>query len=281
MEGLELTLGGETVEIPEEEETEEVTPADLTLTKSSSSMFKTVAEDSPRLKMLLFGDPGVGKTVLAAQAPGAILIDAEHGSLSLNNHKETRDVPRAEVTSWEQVEEIFWDIFDGDPWYDDKETIVIDSYTELQKRNLDDILRKEAAADPSRSAYRATLPQYGENGQVMRRLAVNFRDLKKNLIITAHAIEDKDESSGALVMRPAVSPKLSETLIGMMDIVGYMTIEDRENENGEIETVRFLQVHPSRNVRAKCRVGGLPRILENPTFQTLLDAKINSGKEDE
>lgn len=155
MDGLELVLGGEKVEVDQEETEETIPDSELTITTSSASKFKTVVEEEPPLKMLLYGDPGVGKTVLAAQAPGAIVIDAEHGVRSLKNHPETRNVPRAPITSWEEVEEIFWDIHDGDPWYEDKQTIVIDSYTELQKRNLDDILNREAAGDPTRSKYRA------------------------------------------------------------------------------------------------------------------------------
>lgn len=267
---MELNLTPE-VEIPEDTvPLEEVAkePPGVSMYAGLVDKIKPIHEKPPFLKMLLYGDPGVGKTVLAAQAPKALVVDAEHGSRSLLNHEETKNIPTLPITKWEEIEDLFWALHDEDPFFDQFKTIVIDSITELQKRNLDLIVKQGVQKDPNRNPYLPFLQDYGINNQVMRRLIVNFRDLRKNLIVTAHAVEDKDEREGFIYMRPAVTPKLSETIIGVMDLVGYMTMREEKDEG----MVRYMQVHPSRNVKAKCRIGGLEPIIKQPTFQMLLDA---------
>ena len=232
-----------------------------------------VTERTPYLKCLFYGMPGVGKTKLSASAPGALVVDAEHGTRTLMNHPELGNVKVLSVKSFDDVMALFWELQEGK--LEDVQTVVIDSISELQKRQMDDLLRENAVKDKNRSPYLPFMQDYKLNTEVLRRLIVSFRDLERNLIVTAHAVEDKDESDGRVFWRPAVTPKFAETLLGIMDVVGFMSLDvDREGKQ-----TRTLQIMPSRRVVAKTRIGGLPPVLTNPTFDDLLAAANNTAKE--
>lgn len=233
---------------------------------------KPIHESPPYLKVLLYGEPGVGKTIWAAGAPKPIFLDSEYGTRSLLNHPEFARIPVLPVAAFNDVDDFFWEAKAGNI---DAETYVIDSFSELQRRSMDEIMDKNAMQDKSRSLYLPFMQDYKINTEVMRRLITSFRDLDANLIITAHALVDKDEGTGALMVRPMVTPKLAQTLHGIFDLVGYMTLEEGDSKTKD---VRYLQVMPTRRVVAKTRIGGLPPIIKDPTFKILLDAMEAQNK---
>lgn len=256
--------------------TEDVEPVAAVKPATILSRIAPIKERPPYVKTLIHALPGVGKTVFAAGAPKPLLIDTEHGAISLLNHPNLATVPVLNVESFNDLNDIFWELKQEEDnpnrTYD---TIVIDTISELQRKNLDEVLDKAVLKDPERSLFLPFQMDYKINTEAMRRLVTSFRDLKYNLVITSHTLEVQDEATGALMWRPAVTPKLAQTLEGVFDIIGYMTMEINESTG---EVTRYLQVAPSRRIKAKTRIGGLPSILENPTFQILLDA-VKATKE--
>lgn len=220
-------------------------------------------------KMLLYGPFGVGKTVFCATAPRPLIVAVEPtGPLSLLNHPDLeanskifqfRSVFQLETLldkilelPVDRVHELFG------------ETFVIDSFSELQKWDLDDIVTKAAAVDASRNKFLPTGPDYNINTEHLRQLAGKLERIPMHVIVTCHVKEEKDDSTGRLLVRPNLTPKLAGSLAGKFDVVAYMAV------NGQGDTaVRSLQCHPTNTVTAKTRIGGLPPILENPTFDTL------------
>jgi hypothetical protein len=87
-----------------------------------------------------------------------------------------------------------------------------------------------------------------------------FRDIDKNLIVTAQAKQDKDDTTGIIGWRPDLTPKLAATVAGLFDVVGYLRI----NSQGD----RVLQVQPSKTVLAKTRIV-LPKEIMNPTWDAI------------
>lgn len=238
-----------------------VAEADEVLSKLMARI-SPVASAPKRRKVLVYGEPGTGKTVFAASAPSPLIVDVERGTMSLLNHDEYRDTAVLEFRSVAQLELLIGKLAEGAlPEY---ETIVIDSFSELQKRDLDDILAAAAKQDASRNKFLPTGPDYNINTEHMRRIASSLRDLDRNVIVTCHVKEEKDDSTGRLLVRPNLTPKLAGTMAGIFDVVGYMTI----NGSGE-NAKRTLQVHPTNKVTAKTRIGGLPPVIEEPTFTTL------------
>lgn len=221
-----------------------------------------VAAAPKRRKVLVYGEPGTGKTVFAATAPTPLVIDVERGTTSLLNHEDLSSTAVMEFRSVAQLELLIQKLGEGAlPQY---ETIVIDSFSELQKRDLDDILAAASKTDASRNKFLPTGPDYNINTEHMRRIASSLRDLDRNVIVTCHVKEEKDDSTGRLLVRPNLTPKLAGTMAGIFDVVGYMSM----NGTGD-DAKRTLQVHPTNKVTAKTRIGGLSPVVENPTFTTL------------
>lgn len=225
------------------------------------------AGDSPWIKMLIYGQPGTGKTVFSATAPNALILDAEtEGVKSLNNHPELDAGVIPQFHSIEQLDEVMEAVRNGE--LDDFDTIVLDTVTEFQAKVLSGQLAKARAKDSSRNPYLAFQSDYRENTEMLRRKLNEFCDLPKHIIMTAHVVEDKDEETGALTLRPGTTPKLASSLIGLVSVQGYMTVNNT-TKNGETVLTRTLQTMPTRRVKAKSRIK-VPAIIENPKFSDFM-----------
>lgn len=223
------------------------------------------------LKVLLYGMPGTRKTVFTATAPNPLIIDIERGAHSIRNHPELAAKCKVlEFKSIFQAEQLLNYLPNKANILGlaDRETLVVDSFSELSKRDLDEIVGDAASKDASRNKYLPIGPDYNISTEHMRQFASKLRDLPMHVIVTCHVKEEKDESTGRILVRPNLTPKLAGTLAGIFDVVGYMQLDN---------DVAKLQVHPTDKVTAKTRIGGLPPIIENPTFDSLLTA-FNSHK---
>lgn len=233
------------------------------------------------IKLLIYGPPGGGKTVFSASAPSPLMVDNEKGLRSLLNHPEYANLPSLPVEQFADLDKLFWELYAGKAH--DRETIVLDGFGELQKRQLDEHMDGAFAANPGKRTQFLPIQQdYLINTEIMRRLLWAFRELPRHLILTCHDREEKDDTTGLISIRPDLPQKLSKTLEGIFDVVGYMTFEWRLAADGKTaEPVRKLQIMPDRKTHAKTRIGNLPPILENPNFQMFLDAQAATaaGKE--
>jgi phage nucleotide-binding protein len=214
---------------------------------------------------IIFGVPGVGKTVFCASAADSphgkkvLFIDVEGGTRSISDRKDVDVFRPSEIGEVKEV----WDFLnDGEHEY---KTIVIDTLNELQKVGLRDILR--TAKDPEWPG----LQDWGKSTEQMTRLVRAFRDLGQeqgiNILFTAHANEQKDEVTGAVLIRPNLTPKATEAVCGIVDMVGYM----RMTREGK----RELLLRPTNTIVAKYRqpLTGpqLEPVIEEPNMVDILD----------
>ena len=228
---------------------------------------QTVSERPSYIKCLIYGEPGVGKTTFAATAPNVLFVDVEHGTNSLLNSKEFNNVQVLSIKDWNDIEELYWELKAGA--LPEIETIVIDTISELQKLNMDLLLRESAARDGRKDPYVPTQLDYKKNTEVVRRIMWAYRELDRHLIVTAHVKERQDEETSKVALSPDATPKLAGTLGGIVDIQGYLYVEKKEEE-----TKRLLRIQPTDRIKAKTRIGDLPDVIENPTFNILLEANM-------
>ena len=224
----------------------------------------------PYFKGMIYGESGFGKTVAAmklAQAitpPGKTIefIDFLEGWVSLLNHPEL--MKRANRQAYEglsQLEFLADCIIEGVEPFDKVGTVVVDEISAMGKADLDIVLKTRAKKDPSKDPNVPTQPDFYANTERMRRTVNKILTANINVIFVAHIREDK-LNSGLVVTRPALMPAFSETFRQMMHLVGNLTAEEFVAEDGTQEYKRAIQVHPTKRVSAKTRIGGLPVNME-------------------
>lgn len=227
------------------------------------------ADESPYKKAIVYGPPGCGKTVFAAGAPKPLFLDVEYGFESVYNHPEIAPPhsQRMAFTGIKQAEAVAEKALAG-KFEGIAETIVIDTATALQDKALKEftIAAYKKSPNSREDAYTPEGKDYQRNTELLKHIFSMLRDAPIHVILLAHVKEDKDERTGKVFLRPMLTPKLASKILGDFGIVGYMSATG-DDEN----TVRHLRVHPSPDIWAKCRVGGLPPVLTNPVFENLLD----------
>lgn len=225
-----------------------------------------VGEIDPHVNILIYGDPGVGKTVLAGSssvvpALGNVLyVDMEGGTLSLRERYPNVEVVR--IQTFDQLGKIHEALRKGDSGYD---TVVLDSITEIQKFGMYNIMKRALEKDDERDPDLPGIGEWGKNTEQMRRLIRAFRDLSVHTIFLALANTEKDKKGNTLT-KPSLSGKLANEVAGFLDIVCYM-YKKTDPDTGEIK--RMLLTSGSDEYIAKDRTDRLPPLLEGPTMEQI------------
>lgn len=214
--------------------------------------------------MMVYGMGGVGKTTFGATAPKPLLVDCENGAKYFGLRG--IDVDVAKVGSWSDLEGIF-DVAKSGEY----ETIVIDPVGELMEK-----LKRYMIAKADRKLVQAdgspSMAGWGWLKDTMRATIKTLRDSGVHLILVAHVDEKADEDR--LVKRPMIMTKLSDELVNMVDIVGYMTTV-QDPDDGE---KRVILVDPaSDKYVAKDRTGQLGKIIP-PQFDAIIKAVQGTEK---
>jgi hypothetical protein len=229
-----------------------------------------VDEQMPNINMLVYGPPGVGKTVLAGSASDVeemspvLLIDVEGGSFSLRAQYPQVEVVR--IQSWSDMIKLYNDLYDGVHPY---KTLILDSLTEIQKFSMLQIMKELIAREADRDPDVPGMREWGKNIEQIRRLVRAFRDLPYNVIMTALVVEDKDARSGVLHKKPSLSGKLSAEVAGFLDIVTYYYTKMVAVEGGDPEKHRLLLTQQTEDTIAKDRSDRLPMVIVDPTMRTI------------
>lgn len=195
------------------------------------------------VKLLVYGQAGAGKTVLASTAPAPFLISAEGGELSLRNVQ----MPMAKVTTVDDLRDIY-------AWCEQSreakqfQTICIDSLSEIAEVVLNNAKRQ--VKDPRQA--------YGELIEKMETTIRMFRDLPgRNVYMSAKMEPTKDELTGVVKYGPAMPGKqLAVKLPYFFDEVFRLGI----NKTTQGESYRFLQTQPDMQYEAKDRSGALAAV---------------------
>lgn len=195
------------------------------------------------VKVLVYGQSGVGKTVLCATAPNPVIISAEAGLLSLRKVS----IPVIEVTNVDElVQAHLWCLKSAEARQYD--TICIDSISEIGEVVLANA--KKQVKDP-RQAYAELLEK-------MLTTIKAFRDLQgKHVYMSAKMEPMKDELTGIVRYGPSMpGQKLGPQLPYLFDEVFRLGI----HKTPQGEEYRFLQTQPDLQFEAKDRSGSLDRM---------------------
>lgn len=223
------------------------------------------------LNLLIYGDPGAGKTYLCGTAEDhkltapILFFDVEGGTTTLR-HREDISVVRVKTYDelWNGISKIHQ--LPTIPF----KTIIVDSLTELQKVDISNLTKKSAANNSNLDPDVPSMREWGKSGNRIRAVVRRLRDMPCHTILTALA-QTKRDTDGSVSTMPDLPGKLAADIPGFIDIVAYLYVDV---EKGETE--RRLLTSPTKRYMAKDRTGSLGKVVVNPTFPELWETITKS-----
>jgi hypothetical protein len=225
-----------------------------------------VREREPHFNLMVYGKSGVGKTRLAGSAHEVpemrrvLYIDIEGGIMTLR--KDFPEVETVRIKTWDDMQLVYQQLFAGGHGF---KTVILDSLTEIQKFNMDEIMRKLIDKNEDRDLDVPSLREWGKNLEQTRRFVRAFRDLPLNVIFTALVREDKDRMQRPVNL-PSLSGKMAGEVAAFLDIVLYYSMKEQDGKQ-----VRVLQSAATESTIAKDRSGLLPPVMVEPDMEMLYD----------
>lgn len=223
--------------------------------------------DVASMVMLVYGMGGVGKTTFASTFPKPLLLDFENGAKYFKQRGIDIDVIKIDswMTNADKKELV--------GLMEDYETIIFDPIGEMMEKIID-------SDQVSGKKYRQsdgglTMAGWGKVKEHARSVLKWARDLDKHVVLVAHVDERADEES--IIKRPLIATKISDEIIAMVDIVGYLDIVTVDGEEK-----RVLRVNPTdKKYIAKDRTGALPPYVK-PEYDYIhnLILEAQDGKEE-
>jgi len=222
------------------------------------------------LTLVIHGESGVGKSWLADTAPAPrLLFDVEGGVRFTPSEKVDWDPrnPPPDVTDTAVVTTTDLDVIRrAYQWLAQGQhpfkSVIIDSLTEVQKRNVDAI----AGTSQLAPQHYGTLLREGDS------LVRTFRDLTLNPIkpveVVVFICGSRERGQDRPITRPALIGQLAEQIGYAVDVMTYLTLD----LNGEGQMERRAQFVPLNGVAAKDRTGRLGASMPNPTIPDMLEA---------
>lgn len=164
-----------------------------------------------RVRFLIYGESGSGKTTFASSWPNALFIDADDGLASVRV-----PVDRVRVEDWDTLLDVYYWLAETPHNY---ETIIIDSLNETQRLAMEHTLeefpeiRRSYGSLPSMSDYGKSLDDFD-------RMIRHFKSMPINLVLIAQVSTKQYDVD---TMKPhLVGKHTANNITRMMDIVGFL-----------------------------------------------------------
>lgn len=250
-----------------------------------------VVPESPRIKAMIYGEPGCGKTSLAATAQDhdemapVAFANIEGGLLSVSHRK---DIHAVDIRNTNELYALYRAIKHKEDPFGDINTLIIDNMSELQTLNLDEIVQAAMGSGKAKDRNRESEDEiwqedYGQSTVQLSRVIRWFKNLDINVIVTAHAKfvyppSSKNQRQGVqeadpVAVLPMLTQKLCKGVMGMVDFCWYLQYEPEANE-------RLMLTRPDGIYQAKTRghkfAKALGPVVKDPNIPALYDLLVKS-----
>lgn len=231
--------------------------------------------------IMIHGDSGAGKTVLAGTMPGRVLFLAgEPGYISAARRGakgKVRIIPDTATA----LAAIDW-LEDGA--FKDFDWIIPDGISTMQNKFLLNYAAEAFDANPAKRAHRnlPDKPDYFNAQNFIKGWVSRFIDLPCNVLFTAHSM--RPEESGETMVYPAIQGKgyeVSNYVCGLMHVVGYMeTVDSPKGIDGQSRRILWKRYHSKEKDTtyfAKDQFDRMPLYTDDWTMPQIL-ARLDSDE---
>lgn len=239
-----------------------------------SSIVPSIKVEKPRkssdkFSMVLFGEPKVGKTSLAAgaaevEALGPVLVlAAEDGTSVLANNYDDIDV--VNIQNWDQFAALVPVLAGVDPTKDDTAfteepqtpyvTVFIDTIYEAME-----LLKLKITG----GTRQLTQPEWGTLAEkTINMVKLLHRSPHVNALFLTHTEKVKDEATGKVEVGPSfLGKKTYPEVLKVVDIIAYLAVT--KSEEGDL--IRVLQTQSDGKYAGGDRTGKLAPQIINPSM---------------
>lgn len=226
-----------------------------------------------RIKMLIVGEPGSGKTTLAgtikeptlvisAEAGLLVLKDKEIDVIDISTDDEGKVIP--EEKRIDRLKDVYKFLLTKEA-QDKYKWIFIDSITEINENLIASLHKKY----PEKKDI---LKLFGDNAKVMKEIIKSYRDIPfYNVVFTCLVTNDQNDD-GQVMKKPMLSGKIKDSVAAFFDEVFLLfTIPDKDDAKADR---RKLLTGAHNNVHFTKDRSGRLNLAEDPDLQKIAD-KIN------
>lgn len=236
---------------------------------------KSTEDKNSKIALMIYGDAGSGKSVIAATFPNSLYFDFDASCTRIRKlfPKNKYITPLDGHTSKKMVgllKSALFQIKKGNFQY---QTIVIDSISSLEEtvvrgfQGTDDVMGK----DLYEIRKNLNFDKWGAISNSTLDLVKNLRTYGINVVVTAEVQLKQLQDDEGERKYPAVTGKSATKLVHKFDYVGFL--ESRNEKEG---TVRYLTFKNNDQFQAKGRFDGeVPDPIKNPNYDKIIDLVDN------
>lgn len=188
-----------------------------------------VVATTKKIRLLIAGFPGIGKTTLALSAPKPLHIDVDRGVDRVQAKN------RCDFIQPETYESLLEDLKSD---LSDYETLVFDTGGKLLDLMKPYVIRQDSK-NCQKDGQTLSIKGYGAVGKEFQRLMdYAFYQLNKNVVVIFHAKEDKDGE--ATKLRILVEGSTKDNVWQPMDLGGFMEMSNNKRTIGFSNCERYF-----------------------------------------